>query len=107
MLLKLFKYDCKASARFGIPVLIGIAAAALLGCINTFIQVNLSSDNVQVPASGQVRSLLQLTSMGGLMLIAFVLAAAMSVMAVLLLVQFYRSTVADEAYLTFTLPVTP
>lgn len=109
MLLKLFKYDFKSSARFGIPVLIAIAAATILGCINAALTVGGADGAGEMleQSAGPISEFLIFASMGGLVLIAFALAAAASVMSILLLVQYYRSTVSDEGYLTFTLPVTP
>ncbi len=109
MLLKLFKYEFKTSARFGVPILLAIAAATILGCVNAALTVN-SADTTGTIfeySTQSVNEVLIFFSMGGLVLIAFALAAAASVMSILLLVQYYRSTVADEGYLTFTLPVTP
>lgn len=109
MLLKLFKYDFKASARFGVPILIAIAAAAVLGCINAAVTVGNAGTESTFSAvtNAPFDEMLIFFSMGGLLLISFALAGAAAVMSVLLLVQFYRNTVSDEAYLTFTLPVTP
>ncbi len=107
MLLKLFKYDFKTSARFGIPLLIAIAAMTVLGCINAVLSVQASAGEVTIPAEGPISMLLVAFSVVGLGLILFGLAAVSSILAILLLVQYYRSTVSDEAYLTFTLPVTP
>lgn len=109
MLLKLFKYDFKSSARFGIPILIAIAAATILGCINAAVTVGNAGTESTFDTVTNVPfdEMLIFASMGGLVLIAFALAAAASVMSILLLVQYYRSTVSDEGYLTFTLPVTP
>ena len=108
MLLKLFKYDFKASARFGVPLLIAIAAMTVLGCISTAVTVgNAGAESFETATNAPFEEMLIFFGMGGLVLISFALAAAAAVMAVMLLVQFYRSTVSDEAYLTFTLPVTP
>ena len=109
MLLKLFKYDFKASARFGVPILIAIAAAAVLGVINTGVTVsNVGKESTfEAVTNVPFGEMLIFFGMGGLMLVSLALGIAAAVMAVLLLVQFYRSTVSDEAYLTFTLPVTP
>ena len=109
MLLKLFKYDFKASARFGVPILLAIAAMTVLGCINAAVTVgNAGTESTfDVVTNAPFGEMLIFFSMGGLLIISFALAAVAAVMAVLLLVQFYRSTVSDEAYLTFTLPVTP
>ncbi|MBE6710989.1 MAG: hypothetical protein E7579_07710 [Ruminococcaceae bacterium] len=107
MLLKLFKYDFKASARFGVPLLIAIAAMTVLGCISTAVTVgNAGAESFETATNAPFEEMLIFFGMGGLVLISFALAGAAAVMSVLLVVQFYRSTVSDEAYLTFTLPVT-
>lgn len=109
MFLKLFKYDFRASARFGVPLLIAIAVCTVLGCINTTVTVGGAEAESTFGAltDAPFGEMLIFFSMGGLMLIGLLLSAASAVMTVLLLVQFYRSTVSDEAYLTYTLPVTP
>ena len=108
MLVKLFKYDFKASARFGVPLLIAIAAMTILGCLSTAVTVgNAGAETFETATNAPFGEMLIFFGMGGLVLISFALAGAAAVMGVLLLVQFYRSTVSDEAYLTFTLPVTP
>ena len=109
MLLKLFKYDFKASARFGVPILIAIAAAGLLGAVNTGVTVgNVGKESTfEAVTNAPFGEMLIFFGMGGLLLVSLVLGIAAAVMAVMLLVQYYRSTVSDEAYLTFTLPVTP
>lgn len=108
MLLKLFKQDFKASARFGVPLLIAIAAMTILGCISTVVTVgNAGAETFETATNAPFEEMLIFFGMGGLVLISFALAGAAAVMAVLLVVRFYRSTVSDEAYLTFTLPVTP
>ena len=108
MFLKLFKYDFKTSARFGVPILIAVAAAALIGAVNTGITVsNVGKESTfEAVTNAPFGELLIFLGMGGLMLVSVALAAAAAVMSVLLLVQYYRSTAADEAYLTFTLPLT-
>lgn len=107
MLLKLFKYDFKASARFGVPLLIAIAAMTVLGCISTAVTVgNAGAESFETATNAPFEEMLIFFGMGGLVLISFALAGTAAVMSVLLVVQFYRSTVSDEAYLTFTLPVT-
>ena len=109
MFLKLFKYDFKASARFGVPILIAIAAAALLGAVNTGVTVsNVGKESTfEAVTNAPFGEMLIFFGMGGLLLVSLALGIAAAVMTVLLLVQFYRNTVSDEAYLTFTLPVTP
>lgn len=109
MFFKLFKYDFKASARFGVPILIAIAAAGLLETINTAITVgNVGKETTfEAVTNAPFGEMLIFFGMGGLLLSGLVFAAAWAVMSVMLLVQYYRTTAGEEAYLTFTLPVTP
>lgn len=107
MLLKLLKYDFKKSARFGVPVIIAAIAFALLGCGNAYLLCRSISagTSVEMPPRGVVGGTIAVSAIGGLVLVMIALAAVGAVMSVLLLVQYYKKTVSDEAYLTYTLPV--
>lgn len=102
MLLKLFRHDFKGLARWMWPVMIGIGGAAVLGFINTLFL----GSYAQVDTSSAASSVMLMSAVGGTALIATALAAAVTVVMVLIYVRFYKSMVTDEAYLTFTLPVT-
>ena len=105
MLLRLFKHDFRGLSRWMWPVMIGIGGAAFLGFINTLIlgrAARIETNEQPVPGAQK----LLITSVGGTALVAMALAAAVTVIAVLIFVKFYKSMVTDEAYLTFTLPVT-
>ena len=105
MLLRLFKHDFKGLGRWMWPVMIGIGGAAVLGFINTLVLGRSARvDNFVMPGSGFEKLLV--TSVGLTALVFMALAMAATVIAVLLFVKFYKSMVTDEAYLTFTLPVT-
>lgn len=108
MFLKLFKKDFKSSARFGVPILIAIVAAAILGCIGAATTVGSAGNEAtfEITTNAPLEETLMFFSMGGVFLVALALMAAAVVMTVMLFVGYYRSTVSDEAYLTFTLPVT-
>ena len=107
MLLKLLKYDFRKSARFGVPVIIAALAFALLGCGNAYLLCRSIADGTSfnMPPQGIVGSTIAASAIGGLVLVMIALAAVGAVMSVLLLVQYYKNTVSDEAYLTYTLPV--
>ena len=80
MLLKLFKYDFKASARFGVPLLIAIAAMTILGCISTAVTVgNAGAESFETATNAPFEEMLIFFGMGGLVLISFALAAAAAV----------------------------
>ncbi len=105
MFLKLFRHDFKGLGRWMWPVMIGIGGAAVLGFINTLVLGRSArADNFDMPGSGFEKLLV--TSVGLTALVFMALAMAATVIAVLLFVRFYKSMVTDEAYLTFTLPVT-
>ncbi|MBQ3954755.1 MAG: hypothetical protein II680_02615 [Clostridia bacterium] len=101
MFLKLFKHDWKSLSRWLVPVLIGIGGAAVLGFINALVLGATGSGNTD----GRTKEALLFSTFTGTALIAMALAAALTVIAVLIFVKFYKSMVTDEAYLTFTLPV--
>ena len=101
MFLKLFKHDWKSLSRWLVPVLIGIGGAAALGFINALVLGATGSGNTD----GRTKEALLFSTFTGTALIAMALAAALTVIAVLIFVKFYKSMVTDEAYLTFTLPV--
>ena len=103
MLVKLFKHDFKALSRTLGPVLIAIGAAAILGFINTLLVFG--EHSLLTEADSMIGTGIGMTAMAGLILVAMALAAAVTVFAVLIFVRFYRSMVTDEAYLTFTLPI--
>ncbi len=102
MLLKCFRHDFKALSRTLVPVLIAIGAAAVFGFLNSMLAVG-TLRGMDEP--GTFQSILLTSSFGTLLIVGMLLAAAFTVFAVLIFVRFYRSMVTDEAYLTFTLPV--
>ncbi|MCR4906200.1 MAG: hypothetical protein K6A33_08970 [Clostridiales bacterium] len=105
MLVKLFRHDFRAHSRMQIPVLIAISAAAVLGFFNMlFLAGTGSGQLISEESDGYV--LMLGAAISGTFLIFLALGIAMAVMSVLIFVRFYRSMVTDEAYLTFTLPVT-
>lgn len=104
MFFKLFKYDFRANARFGVPILIAIAALTLIGCGNAAIAVGNLSGNSNF--SNVFPDTMIFFSECSIVIVALVLVAAATVMSVLLYVRFYKTTVSDEAYLTFMLPAT-
>lgn len=104
MFFKLFKYDFRANARFGVPILIAIVAFGLIGCGNAAIAVGNLYGGLNFTKA--FPDTMIFFSMAGLLLIGVALAAVATVMEVMLYVRFYKTTVSDEAYLTFMLPAT-
>ena len=91
---KLMKYDLRAAMKLFVPLWLGTLVLAL---INSFtISSTLEQLNSRV-----------VTTLQNLILTAYILAvvALVVVTLVFIVMRFYQSTVKDEAYLTFTLPV--
>lgn len=105
MFSKLFKYDFRSIKRFGIPALFIILGATVLGSLDIIGIINLISDlsKAEEPSGGSV----VLIILGILFFYAviFALLGAFLLVQVMVLVDFYKSLVSDEGYLTFTLPV--
>lgn len=106
MLSKLLKYDFKSIKRFGFPTVIALAALTLLSGIGTYGYVKLISEL----SKNENETAVALLGIGGVLLIIAVItviyAACIGIYAVIM-VDFYKFTATDEAYLTFTLPVKP
>ena len=102
MLRKFFKYDFKSISKIGIPMLIVIVVATLAGALNAYISwgnIDNMSDNPNF-----FNTFAMLGSMLFGYFITIVISLAATVVQIFTLIDFYRSTASDEAYLTFTLP---
>ncbi len=104
MLAKLLKYDFRSLKRFGVPIIIALLVATVLGTINMLTLVyqieKMTTDDAMF-----LRTLITTASSVMMVLIFVAIAAAVTGMQVLICVDFYKSLVSDEGYLTFTLPV--
>lgn len=105
MLLKFLKHDFKSLSRLGVPALLIMAGALLLGCIDiSTLSVFLKNDALENTSLASFASVF--TSLG--LVISFIaLYAAVVTITVMIYVRFYKTMVSDEGYLTMTLPVTP
>ncbi len=95
---KLFKYDFKVIARMELPALFALLCVTVIGCLNA---------GVLCVSSERGAGFLTLLSAGGFMLTITAFGGLIMVMSLVVYVRFYKSTVTDEAYATFTLPATP
>lgn len=106
MLSKLLKYDFKSIKRFGLPAVIALAVLTLISGIGTYGYVKL----MYQLAENENETAVSLFGIGGVLLLIAVItviyAAVIGIYAVVM-VDFYKFTATDEAYLTFTLPVKP
>jgi len=98
MFAKLFKYDFKAIARMELPALFALLCITVIGCLNT---------GVLCISTEHHADFLTLLSAGGFMLTVTTFGGLIMVMSLVIYVRFYKSTVTDEAYTTFTLPAKP
>ncbi|MBO5286819.1 MAG: hypothetical protein J6B34_01710 [Clostridia bacterium] len=105
MFAKLFKYDFRSIRRTGIPALIVILIATIVGAIDITALIKFfesSSDSANASA-GQILLVIFGFFLFAIVLIALTVSA--TAVQVMILVDFYKSLITDEGYLTFTLPV--
>lgn len=110
MLKKLFKYDFRSTKRIGIPLLFGVLGLTVIGSIAVLVFVSAFKSMIYMPENAD--EALQITtglSMAGSMLFIYGVIIGLSLvvagMQIYCYIDFFKSTVSDEAYLTFTLPV--
>ena len=119
---KLLKYDMKSTMRIGIPFLIAGVVLTVLGFLNALSTPLLSDLESYIYANHldflyehpKLYSAMNLVSMLLYLLFTLFDTIATLVLGVLIfaivivnLVNFYKSLITDEGYLTFTLPVKP
>lgn len=106
MLSKLLKYDFKSVKRFGLPAVIALAILTLASGGVAYLYVTMCQN---LADSGNDTAY-ALSSIGGVLLLIGVITliyVAMIGIIVVIMVDFYKTTATDEAYLTFTLPTKP
>lgn len=99
MLGKIIKYDIKATARYFIPMYVGLAILTLFNKL--FLELlpfRQMDDSIFFNILNSIRTIF-LT-----LYILYIIAAVIMTM-VIIVVHFYKNMTGDEAYLTFTLPV--
>lgn len=109
MFAKLLKYDMRSLKKQAVPILIALIALTVLASISGFFSVRylVSTDNSA--EINEFKSIIaffvtMMLSLGS-MFVMILFGAAATIMLVLVCVRFYKNTVSDEGYLTFTLPV--
>lgn len=106
MLAKLLKYDFRSLRRFGVPIILALLVTTVLGTINMLTLVyNIESMALAPNDPSFLQTVTTMASVGMMAVIFVAIAAAVTGMQVLICVDFYKSLVSDEGYLTFTLPV--
>lgn len=107
MFAKLLKYDMRALKKSGVPILISLLAVTVLASILGFFAVSYLDRSVGTSEFADVMyGLVTMLLMFGGFFVMILFTMASTVMLVLVCVHFYKNTVSDEGYLTFTLPVT-
>ncbi|MBQ8545543.1 MAG: hypothetical protein IJ437_01235 [Clostridia bacterium] len=126
MFRKLLKHDLKSVGRVCLPITIGAAVLAIFGfvmsCVHTILNLHtqdiyvLSMEAYEKGNEGLssvydiLYSLAHLTNFVSVMtmLFVFIAFAVLSIaVTVLIVVNFYKTLITDQGYLTFTLPVSP
>lgn len=106
MLGKLIKHDFRALSRTLFPLQVGILAGGLVATLLTVLTIRLNDASwVSANGSSLIKALIMAASATVSVLIGIAIMASMFVTLILICYHFYHSFLADEGYLTFTLPV--
>lgn len=105
MLKKLMKHDFRALSRTLFPLQIGILGGGLVATLLTALTIRLGQNTANTGGSALLRELIMGVSATASILIGIAIMASAFVTLLLICYHFYRSFLADEGYLTFTLPV--
>lgn len=108
MLGKLFRHEWKRTSKMGCLILLGILIVTILGVLGFSLPFsNAMNENAYSAEDEMEMVLMTLVSMATIMVYVMTLMAAVYGMLIYLGVHIYKTTYADEGYLTHTLPVTP
>lgn len=127
MFAKLLKYDMKATSKIGVPTVIAVIIGGIIGFLACsifaalfFFMPDMIEWNINVYATGAPRYLqiisdvlmpIYILSIFASLFATFVvlifIAIGGTVILVITVVNFYKSLLTDEGYLSFTLPVSP
>ena len=105
MLKKLMKHDFRALSRTLVPMQIGVLGGGLVATLLTALTIRLGENTANTGGSALLRQLIMGLSATASVLIGIAIIASALVTLLLICYHFYRSFLADEGYLTFTLPV--
>jgi len=105
MLKKLMKHDFRALSRTLFPLQIGILGGGLVATLLTALTIRLGENTANTGGSAMLRGMIMGISATASVLIGVAIMASALVTLLLICYHFYRSFLADEGYLTFTLPV--
>lgn len=106
MLGKLMKHDFRALSRTLFPLQIGILGGGLVATLLTALTIRLNGASwAGTNGSSLLKGLIMAVTGTASVLIGLAIMASMLVTVVFICYHFYRSFLADEGYLTFTLPV--
>jgi hypothetical protein len=105
MLKKLMKHDFRALSRTLFPLQIGILGGGLVATLLTALTIRLGQNTANTGGSALLRQLIMGVSATTSVLIGVAIMASALVTLLLICYHFYRSFLANEGYLTFTLPV--
>ncbi|MBO5525434.1 MAG: hypothetical protein J5993_01655 [Clostridia bacterium] len=101
MFSKLCKHEFKGISKFAVPLLIALGIAGILICFAIAGNVGSLTQNGDTYLSEGMEIALVLI----LLLAVLAIGVVSAVMEILLFVRYYKTTMTEEGYLTFTLPV--
>lgn len=106
MLGKLMKHDFRALSRTLFPLQLGILGGGLVATLLSALTIRLSEASwAGANGSSLLKGLIMAVSATTAVLIGIAIMASLIVTLIFICYHFYRSFLADEGYLTFTLPV--
>lgn len=106
MLGKLIKHDFRALSRTLFPLQLGILGGGLVATLLSALTIRLSEASwAGANGSSLLKGLIMAVSATTAVLIGIAIMASLIVTLIFICYHFYRSFLADEGYLTFTLPV--
>jgi hypothetical protein len=99
------KHDFRALSRTLFPLQIGVLGGGLVATLLTALTIRLGQNTATTGGSALLREMIMGISATASVLIGIGIMASALVTLLLVCYHFYRSFLADEGYLTFTLPV--
>lgn len=106
MLVKLMKYEFKATARMFLPMYLIILALALINRL--FMELNGYSTSFRIfPENDMIQSILSILTGATMTIYILGLIAMFFISFIIFVYRFYKNLMCDEGYLMMTLPVKP
>lgn len=106
MLLKLIKFDFKRTRRYCIPLLALVLIATVAACLcGSVVSKTVGMGEAPDNEWSFLANMTMFFSAVGFFFAMLLIVISASLISLMICIEFYRSLVSDEGYLTFTLPV--